>query len=97
VKFLKERYIEGKESVEVVIDTQEEEKSTNVEKLLLSNYLKKLEKRIFNIDNIQGDVKLNLYNVIDNVVNLVACNKVNAKDAIAYIKDTVNNMLAGEV
>ncbi len=89
VNFLYGYFIRGMDSTTVLKDSpimEEEQLSTTPQLLLLSNYIKKLEDKLHRDTTMCLHDKIKIYNTIDVATLLTSINKVNAMDALTYIK-----------
>lgn len=87
VKFLNDYFLRGVETADIKIVKEEENKMSSVaEVLVYSNYVNKLEARLIRDSSMGEDKKMEIYSTIDEMNILTSCNKINALEAIRFIK-----------
>lgn len=93
VKFLYEFFIQGNDRAQRVklatSLTAEESLSTKVEMMMYNRYTSLLESRLSVDKTVSSMAKRDIYTAIDNTDLLVSKNKINAQEAVEYIKSVV--------
>lgn len=89
LKFLNDYFLLGKEVAQPIeVSIPEAVESSNVEQLRLLSYIHRLEDRLAS-SSIPLDKKVNIYDLIDKIQVLVGCKRVNALEALEFLKANV--------
>lgn len=95
VEFLYSYFLKGNEHLEAVtvINKDIEYKSTKMEIAKLSNYCTILEGQIQADKTITEEAKRNIWSALNNINILISFNRVNATEAMNYIKGVVKESI----
>jgi len=95
INFLENYFLKGMhDAVATDVHIEEEQpKSSPAEVIVLSNYVKRLEEQLQRETNLGLDKKKIIYEAIDTAVLLSSTNRVNAIDAMNYIKGIVRKAI----
>ena len=95
VAFLYDYFIEGRESKRIVTRTipKSDYMSTSTELIRFSRYVTRLDEQVLVDTSIENSIKHKIYRHIDDMSVLVSLNKVNAMDALEYIKVKVRELI----
>lgn len=95
VEFLYKYFIKGQESATVINKpkTTDEPLSDKLELMRLSNYIMKLDSQLMVDNKIKEEHKYSLWSTIDNIKLLVSKNKINASNAMSFLREEVRKTI----
>lgn len=95
IEFLYNYFLKGNEHIEAVVvnNNNIEYKSTKSEIARLSSYCTQLEGQLEIDNSLKEDTKRKIWGAIDEMSILISLNKVNATDAMNYIKGVVKESI----